>query len=150
MTNGTPAAGTDLFKRLVQDTDASIASLDAKTEADLNEHLDRFKKKFDEVEQIQDGKERDARVKVLEADFSKLRQGVREEESDLANAVLGLNAVLEQLGGEYQELQRLTPEEQELISEAEKNSKKPDRNWRKPKGNGSFSEEIGRWQRQTP
>lgn len=138
MTNGTPAAGTDLFKRLVQDTDASIASLDAKTEADLNEHLDRFKKKFDEVEQIQDGKERDARVKVLEADFSKLRQGVREEESDLANAVLGLNAVLEQLGGEYQELQRLTPEEQELISEAEKKLEKAGQKLEKAKGKWQF------------
>lgn len=119
MSNGTTFQ-TDLFRRLNQDTDASIASLDTKADKDLNEQLDVFQKKFDEVEQIQDEAERDARVKVLEADFSKLREAAREEEADLAQAVLGLNTIIEQLGGEYQELQRLSPEEETLISDAEK------------------------------
>ncbi len=132
--SGTAEAQTDLFKRLVQETDASIASLDAKADKDLNDHLDVFKKKFEEAEQIRDEKERDARVRVLEADFSKLRESVRDEEADLAHAVLGLNTILEQLGGEYLELQHLTPEEKDIVSEAEKNLEKAKQNLEKAKG----------------
>ena len=110
---------SDLFSRLIHDTDTSIASLDSKAKIVTSEQLDAFKQKFEEAEQIKDEKERDARMKVLEADFSKLRKAAREEEADLANAVLGLNAIIESLGGEYSDLQRMSQDEEELVRKAE-------------------------------
>jgi len=110
----------DLFKRLVRDTEASIDSVGSRKLKNIDKELDFFEKKFQEAEKVSDEEEFDARIRVFEADFTKLRQGLKEEEADLANAVLGLNVILEELGGEYNELQRLTGDEEDLISEAEK------------------------------
>ncbi|QTA88941.1 hypothetical protein [Desulfonema magnum] len=129
---------TDLFSRLIHDTDISIAALDSKTKVVTNEQLDTFKQKFEEAEQIKDEKQRDARMKVLEADFSKLRKAVREEETDLANAVLGLNAIIESLGGEYNELQTMSPEEEELVRKAEEKLGDAKRKLEKAKGKWKF------------
>lgn len=111
--------GTSLFQRLVENTDASISSLEQRKKDDIAGQIEAFEKKFEEAEQIKDEKERDIRLKVLEADFSKLRQYIKEEEADLANAVLGLNAIVEQFGGEYDELQQTSPEEEAIIKQAE-------------------------------
>jgi len=105
------------FEKLVSDTDARIATLD-KGPPDLSAHLDKLKQKYEEAENIKDEKKRKNRLEVLDAEFEKLRENQRKEEEDLANAVFGLNAILEEMGSEYANLQQLNAEEESLITAA--------------------------------
>ena len=105
------------FEKLVNDTEQRIATLDRGPE-DLSAQIDTLKQKFEEAEKIADEKERKVRIEILEAEFAKLREKQRKEEEDLANAVFGLNAILEEMGADYANLQKLVPAEQGLIDAA--------------------------------
>ena len=106
-----------LLESLMRDTDQSLTALEQR--ADLTAEVSALEQKFDEASKIKDDKERDLRTKILEADFRRLREEARTEEHDLANAVFGLNAILEGMGRDYMELGKLSPQEQSIITDAE-------------------------------
>jgi hypothetical protein len=110
-------SSSDVLAALLKDTEQSIASLEGK--ADLTSEIQSIEKKFDEAAKLKDNSERDLRMKVLEADFRKLRDTARKEEQDLAQAVFGLNAILEGMGQDYAELGKLNAAEQQMITGAE-------------------------------
>jgi hypothetical protein len=101
----------------MKDTEQSLTALEQRE--DLTAEVSALEQKFDEASKIKDAKERDLRTKVLEADFRRLREETRKEEQDLANAVFGLNAILEGMGRDYMELGKLSPQEQALTDKAE-------------------------------
>jgi hypothetical protein len=109
---------SQVLETLLKDTEKSIASLEQK--ADLTSEIEALEKKFEQAAEIKEAKERDLRVKVLEADFRKLREATRQEEQDLAQAVFGLNAILESMGLEYTQLSKLNDSEQGLVAKAER------------------------------
>ena len=79
-----------------------------------------IQKKFEEADKILDPKEREIRVRVLQTTLEELRKDAAQEEKDLAQAVFGLNAMLESMGDEYASLNEYSDEEKNLISKAEK------------------------------
>jgi hypothetical protein len=110
-------ASTVDFEKLVNDTDSRIASLE-KQPSDIEAQMDTLKQKYEEAEKIKDDKERKIRLEIIDAEFKALRDKQRKEEEDLANAVFGLNAILEEMGAEYANLQKLNSSEQKLIDDA--------------------------------
>ncbi len=111
------SSSAQLLESLMKDTDQSLTSLEQR--ADLTAEVSALEQKFDEASKIKDDKERDLRTKILEADFRRLREEARTEEQDLANAVFGLNAILEGMGRDYMELGKLSSQEQDIITTAE-------------------------------
>lgn len=106
-----------LLESLMKETEQSLTSLEQR--ADLTAEVSALEQKFDEASKIKDAQERDLRTKVLEADFRRLREETRKEEQDLANAVFGLNAILEGMGRDYMELGKLSPQEEAVTNRAE-------------------------------
>ncbi|MFZ2881448.1 MAG: hypothetical protein WA019_00085, partial [Candidatus Moraniibacteriota bacterium] len=116
---GVAGVSMDMLQNLLKDTEASIQTLEKPAQRNLDTKLDELKAKFEQAEQIKDKHERDIRMKVLKADFASLRESIKEEEADLANAVFGLNAILESMGAEYAVLMRPNAEELKLVTDAE-------------------------------
>ncbi len=110
------------FSQLVEDTDIKIASL-AQVQGILSEDFDSLAEKFETASEIKDEQERNIRMQVLEAESRKLREAQRQETDDLAHAIFGLNAILEQMGSEYANLQQDTSEGKKLIEAAQNNLK---------------------------
>ena len=108
---------SQVLETLLKDTERSIASLEQR--ADLTSEIEGLEKKFEQAAEIKESNARDLRVKVLEADFRKLREATRKEEEDLAQAVFGLNAILEGMGLEYSQLSKLSDAEQGMVARAE-------------------------------
>jgi len=108
---------SQVLDALMKDTEQSIASLENRR--DLTEEVSQLEAKFDEASAMKDANERDLRMKILSADFRKLREAARQEEQDLAQAVFGLNAILEGMGQEYAELGKLNEQEQNLVRDGE-------------------------------
>lgn len=112
------SSSAQLLETLIKDTEKSLSSLEQRP--DMTEQLSGLEDKFEEASKIKDQKERELRLKVLEADFRQLREACRQEEQDLAQAVFGLNAILEGMGRDYTELGKLNDAEQAVITQAEK------------------------------
>lgn len=108
---------SQVLDALMKDTEQSIASLENRR--DLTEEVSQLEAKFDEASAMKDANERDLRMKILSTDFRKLREAARQEEQDLAQAVFGLNAILEGMGQEYAELGKLNEQEQNLVCDGE-------------------------------
>ena len=108
------ANSQELLNQLLEDTNKAVSRLEEKSPDYLGQMND-LQKKIDQATEIKDEKKRDIRMKVLEAELSKLREAVKQEEVDLAQAVFGLNAMIEQMGAEYDVLQKLSTAEQSLI-----------------------------------
>lgn len=108
-----------LLNMLMKDTDKSISNLEQ--QKDFTQEIAAIEAKYDEASKIKDQKERDLRMQILDADFRNLREAVRQEEQDLAQAVFGLNAILEGMGQDYVQLGKLSDDEEGLIKQAESN-----------------------------
>jgi hypothetical protein len=106
-----------LLETLLKDTDKSINNLESKR--DFTQEIAAIEAKYDEASKIKDQKERDLRIQILDADFRNLREAARQEEQDLAQAVFGLNAILEGMGQDYVQLGKMSSEEENLIKQAE-------------------------------
>lgn len=113
---------SQIVQQLLQNTEHAVSTLEARAAAgtDLELQFADIQKKFDEASQLKDKTERDMRLKVLSANLEELRKDAAKEEQDLAQAVFGLNALLESMGHEYSELSSLNASEQKLVAEAEK------------------------------
>jgi hypothetical protein len=112
---------SDVLNQLLSDTDSAVAQLEkrAETTPDLDTRFADIQSKFDEASNIKDDNEREMRMKILEADFQEIRKDAATEEQDLAQAVFGLNAMLESMGAEYSELTNLNDDEQGIIDNAQ-------------------------------
>ncbi len=115
-------SSAELLQQLVQNTDHAVATLEARAAAgtDLELQFADIQKKFDEAAVIADKNERTTRMRILSANLEELRKDAAKEEQDLAQAVFGLNALLESMGHEYSELSSFSPEEKQLIADSEK------------------------------
>jgi hypothetical protein len=110
-----------LLQQLSGDTQQAVDKLSSRNQ-DKQEVEQRFadiEQQMDEAATIDNKSERDLRMKVLEADLEVLRKDAAQEEKDLAQAVFGLNAMLERMGKEYANLNQPSPEGQALVAEAE-------------------------------
>ena len=97
MTTGNVFDASEMLQQLVNDTDKAVATLEGRAAAgiDLESQLADIQDKFDKAADIKDQKERELRLKVLTADLEELRKDAAKEQQDLAQAVFGLNAMLE-------------------------------------------------------
>lgn len=111
------SSSAQLLESLINDTERSLSSLEQRP--DLMGEISTLEQKYEEASKLRDEQERSLRMKVLEADFRQLREAARQEEQDLAQAVFGLNAILEGMGRDYMELGKLNADEQKLIADAE-------------------------------
>ncbi len=110
-----------LLQQLTGDTEQAVDKLSDRSQekADVESRFSEIEKQMDEAAKIKDKNQRDIRMKVLEADLGVLRKDADQEEKDLAQAVFGLNAMLERMGKEYANLNQPDAEGQAEISEAE-------------------------------
>jgi hypothetical protein len=109
----------EALEGLIRDTELTIQTMAKPAQRDLGSQLDELKQKFEETEKIQDSRERNIQLRILNASFESLRSEVQEEERDLANAVFGLNVIINSMGAEYAALENPSTEEQKLVSDAE-------------------------------
>lgn len=117
----TASDSVDVLEKLMNETTQAVGKLEARASAGMNieEHFADIQKKFEDAAAIKDQNERNVRMKVLEADLEELRHDATKEEQDLAQAVFGLNALLESMGQDYAELGEFAPAEKEIIQKAE-------------------------------
>lgn len=110
-----------LLQQLTGDTQAAVGKLEARASAgvDLEARFSEIEAQIEEAAKIKDQEKRDLRMKVLTADLEELRRDADQEAQDLAQAVFGLNAMLEGMGDEYAHLNELSEEEKGLIAAAE-------------------------------
>lgn len=115
------AGSSQILQQLIGDTDKAVATLEdrSQTELDIESQFADIQQKFDKAAEIKEQHAREMRLKVLKASFDELRKDAAKEEQDLAQAVFGLNAMLESMGTEYAELAKLDPSEQKLIDTAQ-------------------------------
>ncbi|MDO8669255.1 MAG: hypothetical protein Q7K65_03095 [Candidatus Buchananbacteria bacterium] len=112
-------SGMEILQQLLDNTDQAVKSIEGRSQAAIEEQLAGIEKKFSEAEKIKDQNERDIRLKVLEAEFRSLSKDAAQEEKDLAEAVFGLNGMLETMGAEYDNLGQLSESDQAGIKKAE-------------------------------
>lgn len=106
------------LEKLVEDNKAKVASLEAGPRDILSE-MESLKEEMEEATSIKDEQQRNIRLQVLNAKLDELRQAVKKEEQDLAEAVLGLNAIMANIGGDFSQLTELNDVEKALIEKAE-------------------------------
>ncbi len=122
MPTSQPQGGStiDILDQLERDTSSSLSKIQQRTEGPtMDQKLEELQAEMDRAVQIKDDKERDIRVRVLTTTLEKLREDAAQEEQDLAQAVLGLNAKIESLGDEYKVLNVQAPEELAVITRAQ-------------------------------
>ena len=109
----------DILSQLRADTDQSLSRLEAESGLQsMESKIAELELQMDEAAKIDDEEERQIRMKVLQADFEVLRDELRKEEQDLSQAVFGLNAIMNEMGTEYEDLMQLSPEEEAVIQDA--------------------------------
>jgi hypothetical protein len=116
----TPSS-SQILEQLMTSTDQAVSKLESRAAAALDietEYAD-IQKKFDEAAATKNAHDRELRLKILEASFEDIRKDARKEEQDLAQAVFGLNAMVESMGNEYAELGSLDENEKSLVAKAE-------------------------------
>jgi hypothetical protein len=106
-----------LLNQLTGATEQAVGQLEAREReaVDLEARFLELESQMDDAAKIRDERERDLRVKVLTADLQELRSDAEKEAEDLAQAVFGLNAMLESMGTEYAKLNQFNGEETGLI-----------------------------------
>ena len=111
----------DILDELMGATTTAVASLEtkAKTTDRFVDQFNQLEQKFEELEKIQDEQRRQTEMRVLEASLDQLKKEATQEERDLAEAVFGLNAMLEQMGLEYTNLSQPNAQEKSIIQHAE-------------------------------
>ncbi len=110
-----------VLEQLIAETDRAVGTLEARASGGVTFDVQfaDIQKKFDEAAQMKDQRERDMRMKILTANLEELRKDAAQEGQDLAQAVFGLNALLESMGVEYSQLSSLSDAEKHLVSAAE-------------------------------
>lgn len=106
------------MEELLNETEQKLRTLE-RGPSDVMSQIEDLEQKLDQAQQITDKKERDARLEILNAEMKALRQQTLQEEKDLAEAVLGLNIMIEKMGGDYDALTHLNETEQSIIDRAE-------------------------------
>ena len=111
-----------LLQQLTGETDQAVEHLKtrAQDKVNLEARIDEIEQQMDDAAKLRDKQERDLRMKVLSADLESLRSDAEQEERDLAQAVFGLNTMLESMGAEYTKLNQPSDAELTMISKAEK------------------------------
>ena len=111
----------NLLSQLTGETEQAVEHLKTRTRetVDYNARFSELEQEMDEAAKIRDKQERDLRMKVLSADLGELRKDAEQEEKDLAQAVFGLNALLESMGAEYMNLNEPSAEEKAMLTKAE-------------------------------
>lgn len=111
-----------LLQQLTGETDQAVEHLRTRAQdnSDLEVRIDEIEQQMDDAAKLRDKQERDLRMKVLSADLESLRNDAEQEERDLAQAVFGLNTMLESMGAEYTKLNQPSAAELTMISRAEK------------------------------
>ncbi len=112
-------ASEDLLASLRSETESSLSRIKERSGQDLTNKIAELESQLEDAAKIKNTEERTIRMDVLKADFDKLRSELNAEEADLSQAVLGLNALMNEMGEEYADLQKLSPEEQRVIDEAQ-------------------------------
>jgi len=109
-----------ILQQLIQDTDSAVGTIKSRTASDLDieTQFADIQSKYEEAAALKDEREREMRMKVLDADFERIRRDATREEEDLAQAVFGLNAMLESMGSDYAGLAQLNESEQALVRDA--------------------------------
>lgn len=109
----------DILESLRTDTDSALSKLESAGATDIEAKMAELEAKMNDAASLSDEKERDIRMKTLQADFDTLRAALRAEEQDLSQAVLGLNALMNEMGTEYEDLMEPSNEERAIVAEAE-------------------------------
>lgn len=117
-TKPTDISTDDLLAQLTGDTQGAISRLQDGP-ADVVSQIEELDRQLEEATTIQDASKRDARMKVLNANFDNIRQGMMKEEQDLGQAVFGLQGILTAMGKEYENLQKPSASELSIITNAE-------------------------------
>ncbi len=121
MTQKSMLDADQLLNQLTGATEQAVEDIEAREQAvvDLTQRFSELETEMDDAAKIRDERERDLRIKVLTADLGELRVDAEKEAEDLAQAVFGLNAMLESMGTEYAKLNELNREEKALIGRNE-------------------------------
>lgn len=114
----TASTSDDLLAALKSDTESSLSRIQAREGQDLTSKIAELETQLEDAAKIKNEEERNLRMQVLQADFENLRAELAAEEQDLSQAVMGLNALMTEMGEEYADLQKLSPEEQKVIDDA--------------------------------
>jgi hypothetical protein len=97
-----------------------LAEVNTQTgDVELNARFDRVDAQIKSAEKIVDAQKRDIALGVIKADLDSLIKDSNRDEADFADAANNLDMLVEQIGGEFQKLQQLNPEELKLISDAQ-------------------------------
>lgn len=112
-------ASEDLLASLRSETESSLSRIKERGGQDLTDKIAALESQLEDAAKIKNTEERTIRMDVLKADFDKLRSELTAEEADLSQAVLGLNALMNEMGEEYADLQKLSADEQKVIDEAQ-------------------------------
>lgn len=109
----------DILSQLRADTDKSLNRLESDTGLQsMESKIAQLEQQMDDAAQIEDEGERQIRMKVLQADFEAMRTELKQEEEDLSQAVFGLNAIMNEMGSEYEDLMELSDSEKAVIQKA--------------------------------
>ena len=107
-----------MLQELMQDTQKAIQGIEERRNVQTD--IEKIEAQLEEATKIENPRERNIRIKVLEAEFKKLREDASKEEKDLSQAVFGLDALMESMGHEYENLLKLKPEEEGLVTRAKR------------------------------
>ena len=121
MTQKSMLDADQLLNQLTGATEQAVEDIEAREQAvvDMTQRFSELETEMDDAAKIRDERERDLRIKVLTADLGELRIDAEKEAEDLAQAVFGLNAMLESMGTEYAKLNELNREEKALLGRNE-------------------------------
>jgi hypothetical protein len=111
-----------MLQLLEDDTNQSLQRIEERTKntpQELLRQIGEIDEQVAEVAKVKDKSQHDTRQKVLDASLEALRRSVADEEKDLSQAVLGLNALMNEMGLDYDNLTKSSDAEQALIGGAE-------------------------------
>ncbi|MGJ8638464.1 MAG: hypothetical protein ACSHYA_03650 [Opitutaceae bacterium] len=109
----------DILSQLRADTDKSLNRLESDTGLQsMESKIANLEQQMEEASKIEDEGERQIRMKVLQADFEEMRAELSQEEEDLSQAVFGLNAIMNEMGSEYEDLMELSDSEKAVIQKS--------------------------------
>lgn len=114
-------SSSEVLQQLLKATEQAVTSLDQRKgpTLELETQFADIQKKFEQAAEIKDKNERELRMRILEGDFESLRKEAAKEEQDLAQAVFGLNAMLESMGSEYSDLTQPDVKEKAILDRAQ-------------------------------
>lgn len=110
-----------LLASLEQATADSILNLqqDKTGEATLEQKIDALQIQMEEAGKIQDKQERQDRMRILTATMEQLRAEDQTEMADFANAVMGLDTLMNSIGGDFEKLMQPSAEENRVLQNAQ-------------------------------